>query len=142
MTTHYDDRGRGTKPRYVCRREGIDKGLPVCQSVPGTGVDAAISEMALALMNPQMLELALSVQDELRRRIDEADALRTKAVQRLREAVDLAGRRHRMADPSNRLVVDVLEAEWNSCLLRLQDALDGQERQRERDRAELSERQR
>ena len=142
MTTHYDNRGRQLRPRYVCRREGVDKGLPVCQSVPGTAIDAAVAELVLELMNPQMLELALSAQDELRRRIHEADALRAKAVQRLEEEVDLAGRRHRMADPSNRLVVDVLEAEWNACLLRLQDASDEQARQREQDRAELSERQR
>ncbi len=142
MSTHYDSRGRQAKPRYICRREGIDKGLPVCQSVPGTAVDAAVAELALELVRPQMLELALSAQDELQRRIDEADALRAKAVRRLEEEVELAERRHRMADPSNRLVVDVLEAEWNARLLRLQDALEEQERQRERERAELNERQR
>ena len=67
--THVDplSRGRQAKPRYICRREGIDKGLPVCQSVPGTAVDAAVAELALELVRPQMLELALSAQDELQR---------------------------------------------------------------------------
>lgn len=77
--------------------------------------------------NRQLLRMGL---------LSKADALREKGVQRLREEVDPAARRHRNADPDNRLVVDVLEAEWNACLLHLQDAEAELERQRDRDQTD------
>ena len=132
LQTRYD--GSRTRPRYVCHRDGIANAGPICLSIAGAGIDRAVADLALELMTPQVLQLALGVQDELERRLREADGLRSRAVQRVREAADLAGRRYRLADPHNRMVADVLEAEWNACLQRLEQAGAEYERRREQDR--------
>jgi hypothetical protein len=83
------------------------------------------------------LEVALQVQAELEARASEADALRGQRVERARHEADLARRRFMEADPGNRLVVDVLEAEWNGKLRALHDAQEALERRRAEGRLEL-----
>ena len=70
------------------------------------------------------------VQAELAQRADEAEAWRSRQVQRARQEADLARQRYRQVDPGNRLVADVLEAEWNACLRELEDAQRECERKR------------
>jgi hypothetical protein len=93
-------------------------------------------------VSPVALEVALSVQQELQCRIEEADRLRQKQVERAQYEADLARRRYMRVDPDNRLVADSLEAEWNSKLRNLSEARQERERQREQDRKVLSEPQR
>jgi len=73
-------------------------------------------------MKPVELEVALAVQRELQSRLDEADRLRMKQVERARYEAELARRRYMQVDPDNRLVADVLEAEWNERLKSLASA--------------------
>lgn len=142
MTVRYHTR-RGTRwPEYVCQREGIDRAIPKCQSIPGAGIDRAIGELLVETVTPVTLEVALQVQAELDRRIHEADALRRQSVERARQEADLARRRYMEVDPGNRLVVDVLEAEWNEKLRGLQDAQDELEQRRLQDHPQLSDAQR
>ncbi|MBS1137774.1 MAG: hypothetical protein H6R11_1728, partial [Proteobacteria bacterium] len=42
MTVRYHSRNRRLCPDYVCQREGIEHAEPVCQRVPGVGIDQAI----------------------------------------------------------------------------------------------------
>ncbi len=88
-------------------------------------------------VTPLTLEVALQVQAELEARADEADALRGQRVERARYEADLARRRFMEADPGNRLVVDVLEAEWNNKLRALHDAQEDIERRRAEDHPQL-----
>src|ERR671922_245437 len=44
-----------------------------CQTIPGAGVDRAIGTLLLDTLTPLALEVALTVQDELEARADEAD---------------------------------------------------------------------
>ena len=83
-------------------------------------------------MTPLTLEVALQVQEELAARAGEADLWRAQRVQRAREEADLARRRFMQIHPDNRMVADVLEAEWNAKLR----ALDEAQRELERHRAE------
>jgi len=53
--------------------------------------------------------VALTVQQELQSRLEEADRLRQKQVERAQYEVDLARRRYMRVDPDNRLVRDSLE---------------------------------
>ena len=85
------------------------------------------------------LEVALQVQAELEARAGEADTLRRQRVERARHEADLARRRFMDADPGNRLVVDVLEADWNEKLRALHDAQEELERRRAEDRLKLDE---
>jgi hypothetical protein len=73
--------------------------------------------------------VALSVQQELASRQEEADRLRRQHVERAKYEAELAQRRFLKVDPDNRLVADALEADWNEALHRL-DALQ-QEQQRQ-----------
>ena len=88
-------------------------------------------------MTPLTLEVALQVQAELEAAAAEADALRRQRVERARHEADLARRRFMAADPDNRLVADVLEAEWNEKLRALHDAQEQLERRRAEDHLEL-----
>jgi hypothetical protein len=57
-------------------------------------------------VNPLALEVALSVQKELKSRLEEADRLRRAQVERARFEADQAQRRYMRVDPANRLVAD------------------------------------
>lgn len=142
MTVRYHTRKGTPSPEYVCQREGIDTSTPKCQSIPGAGIDRAIGELLVETVTPVTLEVALKVQAELDARIHEADALRRQRVERARQEADLARRRFMEVDPGNRLVVDVLEAEWNEKLRGLHDAQEELEQRRQRDHQQLGDEQR
>ena len=132
MTVRYQNRKRRQYPYYTCIREGIETASPKCQSISGDAIDRAVGELLVALMAPVTLEVALQVQDELAARAEEADLWRSQRVQRAREEADLARQRFMQTHPDNRMVADVLEAEWNAKLR----ALDEAQRELERSRAE------
>ena len=134
MTVRYQNRKRRQYPYYTCVREGIQTASAKCQSISGAAIDQAVGELLVELMTPVTLEVALQVQDELAARAEEADLWRSQQVQRAREEADLARQRFMQTHPDNRMVADVLEAEWNAKLR----ALDEAQRERERSRAEPS----
>ena len=142
MTVRYHTRKGTQSPEYVCQREAIDTSTPKCQSIPGAGIDRAIGELLVETVTPVTLEVALKVQAELDARIHEADALRRQRVERVRHEADLARRRFMEVDPGNRLVVDVLEAEWNEKLRGLHDAQEELEQRRQQDHQQLGDEQR
>jgi hypothetical protein len=88
------------------------------------------------------LEVVLNVQQELQSRLEEADRLRLKQVERAQYEADLARRRYMCVDPANRLVADSLDAEWNSKLRTLTETQQERERRRQQDRQVLSDEQR
>ncbi len=116
MTVRYHVRHGRLCPDYVCQREGIEHAQPVCQHVPGSGIDEAIGALLIEAVSPVALEVALTVQQELQSRLEEADSLRLKQVERAQYEADLARRRYMRVEPEHRLVADSLEAEWNSKL--------------------------
>jgi DNA invertase Pin-like site-specific DNA recombinase len=142
MTVRYHTRKGGQCPEYVCQSEGIATATSKCQSIPGSGIDESIGALLVETVTPITLEVSLQVQAELEARADEADALRRQRVERARYEADLARRRFMEADPGNRLVVDVLEAEWNDKLRMLHNTQEELERRRGQDQQELGEEQR
>jgi thiamine biosynthesis lipoprotein ApbE len=92
-------------------------------------------------VTPLTLEVAFAVQTELENRCDEAERLRLQEVERARYQSDLARLRLHV-DPSNRLVADSLEAEWNQALRALTEAKERFEKLRQSDRARLNDEQR
>lgn len=135
MTVRYDCRETTPVPRYVCQRDGIQHGQPICQSIPGHSIDAAIGRLLLEKVTPLALEVTLAVQQELQARREEADALRKQQVERARYQAELARARYMQVDPRNRLVADSLEADWNDSLRGLSEAQELYERYREQDTA-------
>jgi hypothetical protein len=77
----------------------------------------------------------------LQSRLEEADRLRYKQVERARYESELARRRFMQVDPENRLVADELEADWNAKLRVLADAQEDYERKRQDDRLKPNEEQ-
>jgi hypothetical protein len=87
-----------------------------------------------AKMTPAAVELALEIRKEIEARHQEADRLRLRAVERARIEADLAQRRFMLVDPSNRLVADTLECEWNDKLRALANAQEERQRGQREDR--------
>lgn len=146
MTVAYHHQRKGKlAPSYICpgHRESdrFEKGYG-CQMVSGSSLDEAVGNLLVETVSPLALEVALSVQQELQTRFEEADRLRRLQVDRARYEAELARRRFLRVDPDNRLVAASLEAEWNSKLRALAEAEQTYERQRQSDLAKLSDRQR
>jgi DNA invertase Pin-like site-specific DNA recombinase len=116
MGVHYWAENGKVTSTYVCQEESIRRGSKVCQRVSGNVVDRAVSNLLLELVEPLTLEVAHAVQQEVEARFAETDALRRQQVERARYEAELARRRYMGVDPGNRLVADVLEADWNDKL--------------------------
>jgi DNA invertase Pin-like site-specific DNA recombinase len=142
MTVRYHARQNKIVPEYACQRDGVDHIVLVCQHILGEQIDQAIGQLLIDTVTPLALEVTLTVQQEMQTRLDEVDRLRKKQVERARYEADLAQRRYLHVDPTNRLVADSLEADWNNKLRALNTAQEQYEEQRKNDRAPISEQQR
>lgn len=130
MTVRYHYRHGSQLPQYVCQKDGIERALSICQSIPGAAIDEQVGELVLQHVTPSSLEVTLAIQQELSTRVEEADALRRRQVERAQYEVDLARRRYMRVDPENRLVADSLEAEWNARLRKLKEVQEYYESQK------------
>ena len=138
---YHSYRGRRI-PEYECYRHTQQRGEPPCQVIHGAGIDTAIGKLLVEAVTPLALEVALSVQQEIQTRIEEADRLRRTQVERARYEAQLAQRRYLQVDPDNRLVAGSLEADWNNKLRALAEAEQEYERQRQTDSATIDSQQR
>ncbi len=141
MTVRYHSRQGRQSPVYVCQRDRIEYAGRICQHIPGAGIDEAIGGLLLETVTPAALEVALQVQDELQRRIDEVDRLHRQRVDRAHHETELARRRFMQVDPNNRLVADALEADWNDKLRLYKESQEHYEKQCKEARVQLSEEQ-
>jgi recombinase-like zinc beta ribbon protein len=133
----YVTRRGGQEAWYVCDRGHSTVGEPNCQSIAAKPIDMAIGTLVIKSMTPAAVELALEIRREIEARYEEADQLRSRAVERAQIEADLAQRRFMLVDPNNRLVADTLEREWNDKLRALAEAREERERARRRDQAVL-----
>lgn len=138
MTVRYDSCAGRRSPRYLCQAQSRFAKAP-CQSIPGAAIDAAVAALVLDAVTPVAIETSLAVQQEIQARIEQADRLRHRAVERASYEADLARNRFMRVDPDNRLVADALEADWNDKLRAALKARDDYERKRNADRVELDE---
>ena len=134
MSIHYHHRHGRKIPNYTCARDQRQSGVGMCQFVPGEDVDRAIEQLLLKAVTPMALEVALNVQQELQRRLEETDNLRRQQVERAQYEVNLARRRFMQVDPDNRLVAENLETEWNEKLRTLEKVRQEYDRRRQADR--------
>jgi len=117
MSVRYHLHHNQEVPTYWCGRRPLQRGeTSLCQTVHGGALDTAIGDILIEAMTPLAIEVALSVQQELANRQEEADRLRRQHVERAKYEAELAQRRFLKVDPDNRLVADVLEADWNAKL--------------------------
>jgi DNA invertase Pin-like site-specific DNA recombinase len=143
MQIHYRCRRGGVLiPDYVCPGRGRGYAEPLCQSILGTEIDAAVGALLVEAVTPMALDLALAIQHEIQSRLDEADRLRHRQVERAQYDADRARHRYMQVDPANRLVADSLEADWNGRLRALAEAQEEYQRQRTADRVTVDKEQR
>jgi DNA invertase Pin-like site-specific DNA recombinase len=137
MRVRYQRVSSTIEPYYVCQEAAVRRADRSCQSIRGLAVDEAINALLLETVGPAAIEVALAVEDEIAGRIEQANAMRAKQLQRARYEAELARRRYMNVDPANRMVADALEADWNDHLRRL-DALQLEhDRQRQTDQSLL-----
>ena len=135
MHVQYNTRRSGALvTNYMCVGRGRLFGDPPCQSMLGTDIDAAIATLVVESVTPLALELALAIQQEIATRLEEADRLRHRQVERAEYEADRARHRYLQVDPANRLVASSLETDWNARLRALAAAQEDYERQRAADR--------
>ncbi len=134
MTTAYHMRDGRRIPDYVCLRSELRwETRALCQRISGSCIDDAVGELVVREMTPVTLEVALDVQRQIEARVEEADRLRYRAVERAEYQADAARRRYMRVDPDNRLVADTLEADWNDKLRAVKEAREEYERRRRLD---------
>ena len=141
MTVRYHETKHGKRlyPEYLCQKERIEQADDqFCQRLLGAGLDAAIADLLLAQLTPLAIETSIQVHEELHAQVQETQRLRAQQVERARYAAELAQRRFLRVDPENRLVADVLEADWNARLRELGQIQEEAERQQEAEQRKLS----
>ena len=82
MSVRYHKRQGKLVVDYTCQHESHEHGQDVCQQIPGYGIDQAVGQLLLEMVQPVTLELAFAVQAELQARLEEVDQLRRQQVQR------------------------------------------------------------
>ena len=114
---------------YVCNHLRSHEGLPTCQHIRASQVDAAVADAFLTALAPAELD-ALSRASRARHQID--TALRSSAerqLERKRYAAALAERQFNRVDPDNRLVAGELERRWEAALNEVRAAEEALARQ-------------
>jgi hypothetical protein len=134
MPVRYHQRGgRRIVPDYVCQRAGIAHAQPPWQRIPGAALDRAVADLLLKTVTPEAMALIAAMQEEVVQRAEDAQRLRHLQVERAQYEADLAQRRYLRVDPDNRLVAQVLEAEWNAKLRELAAAQEAEAQFRQSD---------
>lgn len=142
MTLRYQSRQGRQTPIYVCQRARIDYSERICQHIPGAGIDEAIGELLLETVTATAVDVAIRVQEQMQKRIEEVERLRRQGVQRAEYEVQIARRRFMKVDPDNRLVADALEADWNNKLRAYKEAQEQYEKQSKVSQTDLTKKQR
>src|SRR5437870_7696871 len=134
MTVGYHDvkKGKRLYPEYRCQKEHVEEGDDkCCQRLLGAGLDTVIADLLLAQLTPLAIETSIQIHEELHAQVQEASRLRAQQVERARYAAELAQRRFSRVEPENRLVADVLEADWNARLREVAEVTEQAQRQQE-----------
>ena len=96
--------GAGNRHSYTCAREAADHAEPICQSLPGPGLDGLIAGRVLAAVEPAALEASLAAVAGVERERSELARHRRLRRERAGYEVDRAARQYQACEPENRLV--------------------------------------
>jgi hypothetical protein len=107
--------------RYFCDKNRLKNGGKGCQGIGGTAVDRIIAEQLLAALTPTGLELCCRAAKELERSRAGVPWYWEQRLRRARYAAQVAQRRYEAVAPTNRLVAQSLENQWEASLRQLQE---------------------
>ena len=108
------------KPIYVCEALSQALAQPRCQRFGVTHVDAAVTELLLAAVQPAQLELALVASQQAEAERQQLQRHWLERLEHARYEATLARRRYEQVDPDNRLVAAELERRWEEQLVAVQ----------------------
>ncbi len=114
---------------YVCNHLRSHAGLPACQHIRASRIDAAVADAFLMALAPAEID-ALSRARRAQQQVEKA--LRSSAereLERKRYAAALAERQFNRVDPDNRLVAGELERRWEAALSEVRAAEEALTRQ-------------
>jgi hypothetical protein len=114
MATQYTNSGIGL--RYICSREAVDYGAPLCQSLAGAPLDAAIARLVLDALEPAALEISLQVAGDLQAERERQRTQWQQRLERVRYDAQRAERQYQTVEPEDRLVARTLEQHWEAAL--------------------------
>jgi DNA invertase Pin-like site-specific DNA recombinase len=109
----------GIRPIYVCAQVHKDFAGKTCQFMRGDGIDAAVTQLLLAAMEPAQLTIALEAVEHLEAQAQAIDRQWHLRLERARYEADRARRRYLEVEPEYRLVARSLERDWNEKLTAL-----------------------
>jgi hypothetical protein len=138
MSVRYHHRAGRLVPDYVCAKDCVELGKPICQTMAGADIDEALGKLLVESVTPLALEAALTVQAEIQARLADAARLRQQQVQRAQYEAEQARVRYMRVDPNHRLVADTLEVRWNEKLRVLAETREECEKQERLDSTELT----
>lgn len=114
---------------YVCNHLRTHQGLPACQHIRASRVDAAVADAFLTALVPAELD-ALSRARRAQSQVDVALRASTeRQLERKRYDAALAERQFNRVDPDNRLVAAELERRWEAALKEVRAAEEALARQ-------------
>lgn len=116
------------KHRYVCNALSETYRQPMCLSLPGPSVDAAVVEAFFEAVRPAELDLFEEVLAERKQDRGRLERQHADRVKRTEYEARLAEKRYRSVDPENRLVAAELEKGWEAALRALAEAREASER--------------
>lgn len=108
------------KPIYVCEAHARTLAQPRCQRFGVAHVDAAVTDLLLAAVQPAQLELALAATQQAEAERQQLHRHWQERLERARYEATLARRRYEQVDPDNRLVAAELERRWEAQLAAVQ----------------------
>ncbi len=114
MATQYNN--NGTDLRYVCSRQAVDYGEPLCQSLAGAPLDACIARLTLEALEPAALEISLHVAADLDGERARHHRHWQQRLERAHYEVERAERQYQAVEPEHRLVARTLEQQWEAAL--------------------------
>jgi len=114
MATQYNNNGVGL--RYVCSREAVDYGAPLCQSFSGAVLDGLITGLVLDALQPAALEISLQVAEDLDGERARHHHDWQQRLERVHYEAQRAERQYQAVEPEHRLVARTLEEQWESAL--------------------------
>ena len=116
LTVQYG--GKRGSPRYVCIGANINHGTgESCISFGAFGVERAVEEQLLAVLQPLGIEAAADALSRREEAVDAACRQRELAVEQARFEAERRRRQYDAVEPENRLVAGELEHRWNEALV-------------------------
>lgn len=107
--------------RYSCDKNSLKNRGRGCQGIGGTVVDRIVAQQLLAVLTPVGLGLCCRAAEELERSRAGVHRYWEQRLRRARYEAQVAQCRYEAVDPTNRLVAQSLENQWEAALRRLQE---------------------